>query len=141
MDGSADQLVLVSARHIMSMLCDDWRFKSSGVLSLIAVDPRPLMLLYQILSVWGSFWERSSPKWVCLGAREKGLGDLRLRVLVDGWAWGVDDRSGCVGGLVCGEVLLVCRGEVGGAVSPCDVMGRKNKVARALVCLWVHQVR
>ena len=42
---------------------------------------------------------------------------------------------------MCGEVLLVGKGEVGGAVSPCDVTGRKNKVARALVCLWVHQVR
>ena len=141
MDGSADQLVLVSARHIISMSCDDWRFRSSGVLSLIAVDPRPLMLLYQILSVCGSFWEMSSPKWACLGAREKGLSDLRLQVLAGGWVWGVGGRSGCVGGLVCCGVWMDCRGEVGGAVPPSDVMGRENKAARTLVCLWVHQVR
>ena len=136
MDGSADQLVLVLARHIISMSCDDWRFRSSGVLSLIAVDPRPLMLLYQILRVCGSFWEMASPKWACLGEREKGLGDLRLRVLAGGWVWGVGGGgSGCVGGLVCCGVWMDCREEVGGAVPPSDVIYSRSKyVYKNTIC-------
>ena len=141
MDGSADQLVLVSARHIISMSCVDWRFRSSGALSFIAVDPRPLILLYQILSVCGSFWEMVSPKWACLGEREKGLGDLRLRVLAGGWVGAVGGGNGCVGGFVCCSVWIECREEVGSAVPPSDVMGRENRAAGTLVCLWVHQVR
>ena len=92
------------------------------------------MLLYQILSVCGSFWEMASPKWACLGEREKGLGDLRLRVLAGGWVWGVGGGSGCVGGLVCCGVWMDCREEVGGAIPPSDVMGRENRAAGTLVC-------
>ena len=66
----------------MSMLCEDWRVRSSGTLSVIAEEPRPLILLYQILKVWGFFVEMSSPKWECLGALEKGLGCWRLRFCV-----------------------------------------------------------
>ena len=110
--------MLVSARHIMSMLCEDWRFRSTGALSVIAEEPRPLMLLYQIRKVCGFFVERSSPKLVCLGVWEKGLGCWRLRFCTGvGGRW-VDAKTGYVGGFRGSEVSMVGKGGMGGVVSP-----------------------
>ena len=81
MDGRADQLVLVSARHIMSMLCEDWRFRSSGALSVIAEEPRPVMLLYQILKGVGLFCGEVITKMGVFGCMGEGLGLLSFAFL------------------------------------------------------------
>ena len=125
----------------MSMLCVDWMCSSSGALSVMALDPRPLMLLYQILRVCGFLWAMVSPKWACWGERENGFGKERLRFPADGGVGTVDCGGGRFGGLVGCDMLFGCREVAGGVSPPSDVMGSRNKAAGTLVCLWVHQAR
>ena len=71
--GRADQLVLVSARHMMSMSCSCCKVMRWGVLSVVGEVPRPLTLLYQIRQVLGSLVVMSLPKKVWSVDVAKGL--------------------------------------------------------------------
>ena len=84
--GRTNQLVLVSARHITSILCSCWRVIRCGVLSVVDEVLRPMMLLYHIWQVLGSLVEISSPKKVCCLECAKGFcGAFALRA---GGVWG-----------------------------------------------------
>ena len=115
--------------------------RKSGALSVSVKDPRPLILLYHIRRLLGFFLERPSPNWAVWDVWEKGLGRWRLRLFVVvgvGWlGWKTGNVDGCVGGV--GSELG--KEEVGGGTSPWSVRGRRNKVARAVICLWGHWVR